>query len=172
MFSLDRIFFSISGLTVSIFDRTKLHLVVMEKTLLVDVVFDMQHAKVQCDVVVTIVVQAKQNLVFGLVSREITIMVTNLIPPIEKSSQQIQNSFAPHKKCGMSFIASQYKHLGVSFIFISNSFLLQLIILCIVLNCRDRFLSLVMFDIIVEKSLTIHHPKSGRLRWRSILWCL
>ena len=37
----------------------------------------------------------------------------------------------------MSSIASQYEHFGVSFIFISNSFLLQLIILCIILNCRD-----------------------------------
>ena len=61
----------------------------MEKALLVDVVFDMQHAKVHCDIVVTIIGQAKQNLVFGLVSREIDIMVTHLIPLIEKSSPQI-----------------------------------------------------------------------------------
>ena len=34
-------------------------------------------------------------------------------------------------------MASQYEDFGVSFIFISKSFLLQLIILCIILNCRD-----------------------------------
>ena len=61
----------------------------MKKALLVDVVFDMQHAKISCDVVVTIIRQAKQNLVFRLRSREIDIMVTNLIPPIENSSPQI-----------------------------------------------------------------------------------
>ena len=37
----------------------------------------------------------------------------------------------------MSSIASQYEHFDVSFIFISKSFLLQLLILCIILNCRD-----------------------------------
>ena len=37
----------------------------------------------------------------------------------------------------MSSIVSQYEHFGVSFIFISKSFLLQLIILSIILNCRD-----------------------------------
>ena len=36
-----------------------------------------------------IIGQATQNLVFGLASREINIKVTNLIPPIEKSSPQI-----------------------------------------------------------------------------------
>ena len=61
----------------------------MEDALLFDVVFDMQHAKVKCDVVVSIIGQAKLNVVFGLVSREISIMVTNLIPPTETSSTQI-----------------------------------------------------------------------------------
>ena len=36
----------------------------MEKALLVDVVFDMQHGKVYCDIAVSIIGQAKQNLVF------------------------------------------------------------------------------------------------------------
>ena len=51
----------------------------MEKALLVDVVFDMQHAKVWWDVAVTVIGHAKQNLVFWPVSREIDIMVTNLV---------------------------------------------------------------------------------------------
>ena len=51
----------------------------MEKALLVDVVFDMQHAKVWWDVAVTVIGHAKQNLVFRPVSREIDIMVTNLV---------------------------------------------------------------------------------------------
>ena len=46
LFSLDRIFFSIQVWLIKYFDRTKLHLVVMEKALFVDAVFDMQHAKV------------------------------------------------------------------------------------------------------------------------------
>ena len=78
----------------------------MEEAWLVDVVFDMQYAKVLCVVVVNLIGQAKQNLVFGLVSQEIN-MVNNLIPPIEKSSPQI---FAPHKKCGVSSSALQYEH--------------------------------------------------------------
>ena len=61
----------------------------MEKALLVDVVFDMQHAKGYCDIAVPIIGQAKQNLVFRMLSWEIDIMVTNLIPPVEKSSPQI-----------------------------------------------------------------------------------
>ena len=63
----------------------------MVKALLVDVVFDMLHATVYCDIVVTIIGQAKQNLVFVLVSREIDIMVTHLMfhQLIEKSSPQI-----------------------------------------------------------------------------------
>ena len=42
-----------------------------------------------CDIAVPIIGQAKQNLVFRLLSWEIDIMVTNLIPPVEKSSPQI-----------------------------------------------------------------------------------
>ena len=63
---------------------------------------------------------------------------------------QIKNSFHISltlsqctKKWGISSVSSQYEHIGVSFNFISKSFLLQLIILCIILNCNDcSFVSL------------------------------
>ena len=47
------------------------------------------------------------------------------------------------KKWGISSVSSQYENIGVSFNFISKSFLLQLIILRIILNCNDcSFVSL------------------------------
>ena len=46
--------------------------------------------------------------------------------PLNSTNWKIEstdlNIFAPHKKCGMSSIASQYEQFGVSFIFISNIF--------------------------------------------------
>ena len=111
LFSLDRIFFSISSLTDSIF--------------LSHQIASRCHGKgVACRCSVWYAAckslvwhccphywASQTKSVFGLVSWEIDIPVTNLIPPVEKSS-------------GMSYIASQYEHFGVSFIFISNSFLL------------------------------------------------
>ena len=65
-------------------------------------------------------------------------MVTNLIPPIEKSSPQIQNIFAPHKKVWYVIYCVTIRTFWCFFYFhIEFSFLLQLIILCIILNCRD-----------------------------------
>ena len=102
----------------------------------------------------------KQDIIHIWIMGKIYMLIFYFIPHIEEQKPQMLHSGAVEEEMAIS---SQYEHWGDAFIFISNNFLLQLIILWTNLNWKDwSFVSCTTLNVLVK--ISAHSS--------SCLWCV